>query len=198
MTPTELQVPGYITGTWTIDPVHTYIGFVIKHMMVSKVRGNFTSFSGQITTAASPLDSAVSVSIDAASIDTGNAMRDDHIRSADFFDIEHHPAITFASTGVRAGDSGFFIDGDLTIHGVTRPVTLTAETPAFGPNPQGGTKSGFSATTEINRTDFGVSYNGPIPGGGLALGENVQIVLEVEADLTVSDDTTETAAAGNA
>lgn len=176
-------IPGYVAGTWTIDPVHTHIGFVIKHMMVSKVRGQFTTFSGQIVTADNPLDSAATATVEVASIDTNNDMRDDHVRSADFFDAEHHPTMTFTSTRVRYEDGQFYIDGDLTIRGTTRPVTLTVEEFAFGPNPQGGTKAGFSATTEINRSDFGVSYNGPIPGGGMALGESVQIVLDVEADL---------------
>jgi len=183
VTTAELQIPGYVAGTWTIDTVHSHVGFVIKHMMVSKVRGHFAAFSGQITTAPAPLDSTVSVSIDATSIDTANQMRDDHIRSADFFEVENHPGITFTSTAVRLEDGEYFLDGDLTIRGTTRPVTLTVETPEFGPGPQGGTKAGFSATTEISRSDFGVSYNGPIPGGGVALGEKVQIVLEVEADL---------------
>ena len=182
-TSSEVQIPGYIAGTWTIDPVHTHIGFVIKHMMVSKVRGNFDSFSGQVIAAADPFESSVSVSIDATSINTGNSMRDDHIRSADFFDAEHHPTITFVSTGVRLNDGDFYVDGDLTIRGVTKPISLKTQTPEFGPNGQDGFKAGFSATAEIDRTDFGVSYNGPIPGGGLALSEKVQIVLEVEADL---------------
>ena len=183
MTSTDVQITGYVAGTWTIDAIHSHVGFVIKHMMVSKVRGRFATFSGQITTAPDPRDSSVSVTIDATSIDTANHMRDDHIRSVDFFEVENHPAITFASTAVRDEGGEFFIDGELTIRGTTRPVTLAVETPEFGPGPQGGTKAGFSATTEINRTDFGVSYNGPIPGGGVALGEKVQIVLEVEADL---------------
>jgi polyisoprenoid-binding protein YceI len=180
---TELQIPGYVAGTWTIDPIHSHIGFVIKHVMVSKVRGRFTAVTGEITTAYNPLDSSVTATIEATSIDTSNAMRDDHIRSADFFDAENHPTLTFTSTGVRHTHNEFLIDGDLTIRGVTKPVSLTVETPEFGANPQGGTKAGFSAATEINRTDFGVSYNGPIPGGGVALGEKVQIILEIEADL---------------
>jgi polyisoprenoid-binding protein YceI len=186
MTSTQVEIPGYVAGTWTIDPVHSYVGFVIKHMMVSKVRGHFATVSGQIVAAADPLDSSVSVTIAATSIDTNNTMRDDHIRSADFFDAEHHPEITFTSTAVRHKDGEFFIDGELSIRGTTKVVTLAVEQPEFGPNPQGGSKAGFSATTEINRTDFGVSYNGPIPGGGLALGEKVQIVLEVEADLNAA------------
>jgi polyisoprenoid-binding protein YceI len=180
---TDLQIPGYVAGTWTIDQVHTHVGFVIKHMMVSKVRGHFGAFSGQIVTADDPFASSVTASIDVASINTNNDMRDEHIRSADFFDAEHHPTMTFTSTGIRAEDDGFFLDGDLTIRGVTKPVALAIETPEFGPGPRGGMKAGFSATAEINRSDFGVSYNGPIPGGGTALGEKVQIVLDVEADL---------------
>jgi len=183
MSSTQIQIPGYVTGRWAVDPVHSYVGFVIKHMMVSKVRGRFTEIEASIVTAADPVDSSVTATIQAGSIDTNNSMRDDHIRSADFFDAASHPTLSFASTGIRHIDGQFFIDGDLTIRGATKPVTLQVETPEFGPNPQGGTKAGFSATTEINRNDFGVSYNGPIPGGGMALGDKVQIVLEIEADL---------------
>jgi polyisoprenoid-binding protein YceI len=183
MTATELQIPGFVAGRWTIDPVHSYVGFVIKHLMVSKVRGRFAEFEGEIVTAENPLDSRATATIQATSIDTSNAMRDDHIRSADFFDAGNHPTLSFTSTGVRYDDGDFLIGGNLTIRGVTKSVTLAVEMPEFGPNPQGGTKAGFSATTEINRSDFGVSYNGPIPGGGVALGEKVQIVLEIEADL---------------
>ncbi|HEY2791752.1 MAG TPA: YceI family protein [Micromonosporaceae bacterium] len=187
MTVTATEIPGYVAGTWTIDTVHSHVGFVIKHMMVSKVRGRFGTFSGEFTTAADPLASRVSVTIDATSIDTNNTMRDDHIRSADFFDADNHPTFTFVSTGVRFDDGELFIDGDLTIRGITKPVTLAAETPEFGPNPRGGMKAGISASTEINRTDFGVSYNGPIPGGGVALAEKVQIVLDIEADLKTDE-----------
>jgi polyisoprenoid-binding protein YceI len=183
MISTEVQIPGYVAGRWTIDTVHSHVGFVIKHMMVSKVRGHFSGFTGEIVTAENPLDSTVTATIEAGSIDTNNQMRDDHIRSADFFEAENYPTLTFASTGLRYEDDQYFIDGDLTIRGVTKAVTLTAETPEFGPSPQGGTKAGFSASTEIKRSEFGVSYNGPIPGGGTALGEKVQIVLEIEADL---------------
>ncbi|MDO8733204.1 MAG: YceI family protein [Actinomycetota bacterium] len=182
-TASDVQIPEYIAGTWMIDPVHTHVGFVIKHMMVSKVRGNFDTFSGEIVAADNPLESTVSVSIDAKSINTGNTMRDDHIRSADFFDAENHPTLTFTSTGIRQAGEEFFIDGDLTIRGVTKAVSLKTETPEFAQISPEKFKAGFSATAEITRTDFGVNYNGPIPGGGLALGEKVQIVLEVEADL---------------
>jgi len=177
------EVPNYSAGTWTVDNVHSYVGFTIKHMMVSKVRGRFTSFTAGFSTAANPLESTVSATIDATSIDTHNAMRDDHVRSADFFDAANHPTITFASTGIRFEDGEFLLDGELTIRGTTRPVALALDSPAFGPGPQGGLKAGFSASVEINRHDFGVSYNGPIPGGGMALGDKVQITLDIEADL---------------
>jgi polyisoprenoid-binding protein YceI len=180
---TELDIPGYVAGTWSIDPVHSHVGFVIKHIMVSKVRGRFSTFGGRIVTATNPLESSVIVTIDVSSIDTSNITRDDHVRSADFFDAEHHPTMTYVSTGVRHEDGEFFVDGELTIRGVTRPVSLAVETPEFGQNARGVTKAGFSATAQINRMDFGVSYNGPVPGGGVTLAERVQIVLDVEADL---------------
>ncbi len=110
-------------------------------------------------------------------------MRDDHIRSADFFDAADHPTITFHSSGLRFEDGEFLLDGELTIRGNTKPITLTLDSPAFGPGAQGGMKAGFSATAEINRHDFGVSYNGPIPGGGSVLGDKVQLTLDIEADL---------------
>lgn len=183
MTFTEVQIPGYLAGTWQIDPTHSHVGFMIKHMMVSKVRGHFTSFRGQIVTAPEPLRSSVTATIDASSIDTGNEGRDDHVRSADFFAADQHPTLNFRSTAVRYENGDFIIDGVLTICGVTRPVTLALETPLFQATSDGGGKVGFSATTEISRSDYGVSYNGPLPGGGTALGEKVQIVLEIEADL---------------
>jgi polyisoprenoid-binding protein YceI len=133
-----LQVPGYLAGTWTIDPIHSHVGFVIKHLMVSKVRGHFTAFTGEITTADNLLDSSVSATIEATSIDTSNSMRDDHIRSADFFDAENHPALTFVSSGLRQAGGEFFLDGNLTIRGITKAVTLALETPEFGATPGAG------------------------------------------------------------
>lgn len=182
-TPALPEIPNYAVGKWTVDTVHSYVGFTIKHMMVSKVRGRFTALSAEFTTAENPLESTVSATIEATSIDTHNEMRDNHIRSADFFDAENHPAITFTSSGIRFEDGEFFIDGELSIRGTAKQVTLALDEPAFGPGPQGGTKAGFSASLEIDRHDFGVSYNGPIPGGGMALGDRVQITLDIEADL---------------
>ena len=184
MSSTAVEIPGYVAGTWAIDPVHSEVSFTVRHMMVSKVRGRFDTFEGTIVTAANPLDSSVTASVDLSSINTGQEQRDAHIRSADFFEVEKHPFMTFASTGVRVDGSNFLLDGDLTLKGVTKPTTFKLEVNGFGPDAYGGTRSGFSATGEINRHDFGVSYNGPIPGGGVAVSEKVTITLEVEGVLS--------------
>jgi len=183
------EIPGYVTGKWAIDTVHSHVGFTVKHMMVSKVRGQFNIFDGEFVTADDPLKSSVTARIDLRSIDTNNEQRDNHIRSADFFEVETHPEMTYRSTGIRRDPdgAGFIIDGDLTLRGVTRQVPLELEIEGFGPDPFGGTRSGFSATGEINRTDFGVSYNGPIPGGGTVVSEKVQITLDIEAVLQTED-----------
>ena len=179
MTETAVEIPGYVAGTWTIDPVHSEVSFVVRHMMVSKVRGRFDKFEGTIVTAEDPLQSSVNATVDLSSVNTGEPNRDNHIRSADFFEVESHPTLTFHSTGVRPDGDNFLLDGDLTIRGTTRPVTLKLEVNGFGPDAYGGTRAGFSATGEINRNDFGVSYNGPIPGGGVAVSEKVTITLVV-------------------
>lgn len=185
MTSPTVEIPGYIAGTWQIDPVHSEVSFVVRHMMVSKVRGRFDTFEGTIVTAPNPLDSTVNASIDLSSVNTGQEQRDGHIRSADFFEVDKHPHMTFRSTGVRDTGGGFLLDGDLTLKGVTKPITLELEINGFGPDSQGGTRVGFSALGEINRMDFGVSFNGPIPGvpGGVAVSDKVTITLEVEGIL---------------
>jgi polyisoprenoid-binding protein YceI len=185
MTETAVEIPGYVAGTWTIDPVHSEVSFVVRHMMVSKVRGRFDKFDGTITTAAQPLASTVTAEVDLSSVNTGNETRDNHIRSADFFHVEKHPTMTFRSTGIRPDGDDFLLDGDLTLRGTTRPVTFRLEVNGFGPDPYGGTRVGFSATTEINRNDWGVSYNGKIPGSDTAvvLSDKVTINLEIEAAL---------------
>lgn len=179
----DIQVPGYIVGTWKIDPTHSYVGFTVKHMMVSKVRGKFASFEGSITTAAQPLESVVTATIDADSVDTGNETRDEHVRSEDFLWAAKYPTLNFTSTGLRNDGEQFYIDGDLTIRGVTRRVTLSVEVPQFVALDEGSFKAGFSATTEINRSEFGVTFNGVIPGTGVTVGERVQISLDIEAEL---------------
>lgn len=176
-------IPGYVAGTWTIDPVHSEIGFNVRHMMVAKVRGRFRTFSGEIVTAENPLDSSVTAEIDLASIDTGAEQRDNHIRSADFFEVETHPTMTFRSTGVRADGDDYVLDGDLTLKGVTKQVPFALELNGFGPDAYGGTRAGFTATAEINRRDFGVNFSAPMETGGAVVADKINIHLEIEAVL---------------
>ncbi|HEY7137065.1 MAG TPA: YceI family protein [Acidimicrobiia bacterium] len=177
------QVPGYVAGTWTIDPSHSEVGFAVRHLMVSKVRGKFTSFEGHIVTGEDPLASSVTASVDLASIDTGTEQRDEHIRSADFFEVEANRTMTYRSTGIRPDGDDFVLEGELTLKGVTRPVPLALELNGFGDDPWGGTRVGFSARGEINRSDFGISWNAALEGGGVVVGDKVQIHLEIEAVL---------------
>jgi polyisoprenoid-binding protein YceI len=181
----SVDIPGYVAGTWAIDPVHSEVSFTVRHMMVSKVRGRFDKFEGTIVTGEDPLSSTVTASVDLTSINTGQEQRDAHIRSADFFEVEKYPAMTFASTAIKAGEEGFILEGDLTLKGVTKSVAFNLEVNGFGPDAYGGTRGGFSAETRINRHDFGVDFNGPIPGvpGGVAVSENVTINLEIEGVL---------------
>jgi polyisoprenoid-binding protein YceI len=180
---TTTSIPGYLAGTWDIDTSHSDVSFTVRHMMVSKVRGRFGVFSGEIVTGENLTDSSVTATIDATSIDTNNEQRDGHIRSADFFDVENHPEWTFRSTGVRVDDGDLAVDGELTIKGVTRPVTLALEVNGFGPDAWGGTRAGFSASTTIDRNDFGVDIKMPLDGGGVVVGDKVQINLEIEGVL---------------
>jgi polyisoprenoid-binding protein YceI len=177
------SIPGYVAGTWTIDPVHSEVGFSVRHMMVSKVRGRFNTFSGEIVTGKTPADSSVTAEIDLASIITGNEQRDAHIRSADFFEVETYPKMTFRSTGVRVDGGDYILDGELTLKGVTRTVPLRLELNGFGEDPYGGTRAGFTATAEINRGDFNVSFNAPMQNGGVVVSDKVNISLEIEAVL---------------
>jgi polyisoprenoid-binding protein YceI len=185
MSSTAVEIPGYVAGTWAIDPVHSEVSFTVRHMMVSKVRGRFDSFEGTIVTGTDPLASVVTASVDMSSISTGQEQRDAHIRSADFFEVEKYPVMTFVSTGVRADGGDLLLDGDLTLKGVTKPVTFQLEVNGIGPDAYGGTRIGFSATGEINRTEFGVDFNGPVPGvsGGVIVSDKVTISLEIEAVL---------------
>ncbi len=178
---TETGIPGYEAATWTIDPVHSEVGFSVRHMMVSKVRGRFTNFSGEIVTGADPLQSSVTAEIDLSSIDTGQEQRDNHIRSADFFEVETYPTMTYHSTGVRVEDGEYVLDGELTLKGVTRNVPLRLELNGFGADPYGGYRAGFTATGEINRRDFNVSFNAPLSNGGVVVADKIQLQLEIEA-----------------
>jgi polyisoprenoid-binding protein YceI len=180
---TAISIPGYITGTWTIDPVHSDVSFTVRHMMVSKVRGKFHGVSGSIVLAEDPQASAVTADIDVASIDTGNEQRDEHIRSADFFEVAKYPKMTFRSTSVRADGDGYIVTGDLTLHGTTKQVDLELEVNGFTKDPFGGTRAGFTATTQINRRDFGITIDMPMDGGGAVVGDKIQVLLEIEAVL---------------
>jgi polyisoprenoid-binding protein YceI len=177
-------IPGYRTGTWQIDTVHSDVTFTVRHMMVSKVRGQFTGFEGTVVTAENPLESSVTAAIQLNSIDTRNEQRDNHIRSADFFDVEQYPTMTYRSTGVAAnGDGTWTVEGELSLHGVTKNVPLHLELNGFTADPYGGQRAGFSATTEINRRDFGIDISLPMDGGGVVVGDKVSISLEIEAVL---------------
>jgi polyisoprenoid-binding protein YceI len=178
-----VTIPGYVAGTWTIDPVHSDVSIVARHFMVSKVRGHFREFSGTITTGESPLDSQVTATINASSIDTNNDQRDGHIRSADFLDVENHAEIAFTSTALRRHGADFKLDGNLTLHGVTRPITLDLELSGFGPDAYGGTRVGLSAKGSVLRSDFDMSFHPMMETGGAVVSDKLDIHIEIEAAL---------------
>jgi polyisoprenoid-binding protein YceI len=171
---------GLTAGNWSIDPAHSEVTFSIRHLM-SKVRGSFTDFSGRVDVAEDVFASTATAEITTASVDTRNADRDGHLRSAEILDVENHPIMKFATTGVRAEGGAYLVDGELTIRGVTRPVTLEAEFNGVGEDPWGGIRAGFTATTSINRKDFGLEFNVPMQGDRVLLGDKVDIQLEIQA-----------------
>jgi polyisoprenoid-binding protein YceI len=180
---TDTRIPGYVVGTWDIDPVHSDVSFTVRHMMVSKVRGRLGAFTGEIVTQPQFTDSTVTASVESASIDTGNEQRDGHLRSPDFFHVENHPTWTFRSTAIRPDGDDHVLEGELTVKGVTRPVSFALEVNGFGPDAYGGTRAGFTATTTISRADFGVDISLPLDGGGVVVSDKVAITLEIEAVL---------------
>jgi len=169
------------TGTWTIDTTHTTVDFKVRHLMAAKVRGSFKTFSGTIDVADRIADSSVKVSIDAASIDTGTSDRDNHLRSPDFLDVENYPTLEFVSTAVRETGDGYAVDGELTIRGETRPVTLDMEYSGVVQDPWGNEKAVFSASTKTNREDWGLTWNAPLEAGGWLVGKEITIEIELEA-----------------
>lgn len=174
-----------LPGKWEIDQAHTVVGFSVRHLMVAKVRGYFGSFSGTILVGETPEDSTVEVTIDAGSIDTREAQRDAHLRSPDFFDVENHPELSFRSTGFRrTGNRTFELPGELTIRGVTHPVVLNTDYEGVIADPDAGTRIGFSASTEIDREQWGLTWNQALETGGVLVGKKVKIELEVEAIYT--------------
>ena len=182
-TTTTLDVPGYKAGTWVLDPAHSEVTFSVRHMMISKVRGEFGLKSATIEAPANPLEAKVTASVDAASISTGDQNRDNHLRSADFFDVETYPTIDFVSTGVRYEGGDFLVDGDLTMHGVTKPVTFELEFGGFGTDPYGNYKAGATAKTVVNREDFGLTWNAALESGGVLVGKDVTITLDLQGSI---------------
>jgi len=179
---TALATPGLSTGTWVIDPVHSTVGFTVRHLMVSKVRGTFEDFSGQITIAEDGTPSVQSeIAVD--SVNTKNEQRDGHIKSADFFEVEKFPKATFTSTSVRSKGDAFILEGDFTLHGITKKIELELEVNGVNPGMGNGPVAGFEATTVINRKDFGISIDMPLEGGGAVVGDKITINLEIEAGL---------------
>ena len=178
------NAPGPTTTTWNIDPVHTTVEFKVRHMMITNVKGQFTGVTGVLTLDEENItNSHAEASIDAASINTREADRDTHLKSADFLDVEKFPTLTFSSTSViRKGDGELQVEGDLTIHGVTRKVVFAVEGPtAPGKDPWGNTRIGWTATTKIKRGDFGLTWNAALETGGILVGDEVTITFDVEA-----------------
>lgn len=180
---TTLTAPRTATTTWNLDPVHSVAEFKVKHMMISNVKGQFTGITGVLKFDENDVANAsIEASIDATSINTRDAQRDAHLKSADFFDVEKFPALTFRSTRVEpTGDGELAVTGDLTIHGVSREVVFKVEGPtAPGKDPWGNTRVGLSAVTKINRKDFGLTWNAALETGGILVGEEVTITLDVQ------------------
>jgi polyisoprenoid-binding protein YceI len=177
--------PDYKVGTWTLDPSHSEISFTVKHLMITKVRGVFEIFDVTIVTAEDPKDSTIEATVDVASVKTGVEARDNHLRTSDFFLVEEHPTMTFTSTSIdgdlASGD--FTVTGDLKLRGVTQPVVLKGEFGGLVEDPYGNTKAGASASTKINRHDFGVSWNSALEAGGVTLGDEVTINLDLQVVL---------------
>lgn len=178
-----VDIPGYRPGTWVLDPSHSEVTFSVRHMMISKVRGAFGIKSATLIAPENPLETKVEANVDVASIDTNDEGRDAHLRSEDFFDVENHPNMEFVSTGARYDDGEFLVDGDLTIRGVTKPVTFELEFGGFGQDPFGDYKAGASATTVINREDFGLTWNAALESGGILVGKDITINLDLQGSL---------------
>jgi polyisoprenoid-binding protein YceI len=176
-------IPGYIAGTWVLDPTHSEVSFTVRHLAISKVRGSFKKIDATVVTAENPEDSTITASIDVASIDTNNPDRDGHLRTGDFFLVEEYPTIDFVSTGLDHDGEDFVLTGDLTIRGVTKPVTIKGEFTGVITDPYGQTKAGASGSLKVNRQDFGVSWNAALETGGFMLADEVSISLEAEFTL---------------
>jgi polyisoprenoid-binding protein YceI len=168
-------------GTWQVDVSHSSVGFVARHLMITKVRGHFTEFSGALEITPDPLQSSLVASVDLASVDTGDAGRDEHLRSADFFGAEHSGAMAFVSTGVKEKGDHYALLGDLTIGEQQHPVEFDLEFEGVSTDPWGNTKAGFTATTEISRKQWGLEWNVALDTGGVLVGDKVRIELDIQA-----------------
>ena len=168
------------TGTWALDPIHSSVNFWVRHLMVSKVRGTFDQFSGAITVAEDGTPS-VRAEIAVGSVNTRNEQRDAHLKNADFFDVENHPTATFVSTAVRRDGDNYILDGDFTLKGVTKPISLALEFNGVNPGMGHGEVAGFDASVVLNRKDFGIDFDAPLETGGTVVGDKVTITLEIEA-----------------
>jgi polyisoprenoid-binding protein YceI len=173
------QLNGLVPGSWTFDPAHSEVGFSVRHAGISKVRGTFTEADAQLTVGEQVEDSTLTATVQMASIDTKNADRDAHVRSADFFDVEQHPTMTFTSTSVAVAGEELTITGELTIKGTTRTVELATEFNGVVVDPFGVTRGGFSAETTISRKDFGITWNAALEAGGVLVSDKVTITLDV-------------------
>ncbi|HTN55704.1 MAG TPA: YceI family protein [Microbacterium sp.] len=179
----SIEIPGYRPGTWVLDPSHSEVTFSVRHMMISKVRGTFGMKEATLVAPENPLEAQVEAKVDVTSIDTKDENRDAHLRSADFFDTDAFPTMEFASTGARIENGDFFVDGDLTIRGITKPVSFEFEFGGFGKDPYGNYKAGASAKTVINREDFGLTWNAALETGGVLVGKEITIGLDLQGAL---------------
>lgn len=173
----------YIAGTWKIDPTHSDLTFSVRHLAISKVRGSFETFDVTIVTGESPTDISVEATVDVASVNTNQKDRDNHLRTSDFFKADEFPTLTFTSTGITIDGDDFTLVGDLTLRGVTKSVSLKGEFGGIVTDGYGQTKAGFTASTKINRKDFGVNWNAALEGGGFTLGDDVSINVELQVVL---------------
>lgn len=177
--PTDAAVP---TGTWVVDPNHSTVAFAVRHMGIATVRGHFAEFEGRFAFGADPTSAKASGTVKAASVDTNQPQRDEHLRSADFFDAETYPDIVFESTGITpAGAGAFDVTGNLTIHGVTNPITLRATLGGTGTDPEGNERLGVEVTGELSRADFGMTFHQALGGGNMLVGDTVKLSLDISA-----------------
>ena len=175
------QLSDLTPGVWNVDPAHSTIGFTARHLMVTKVRGRFQGFTGSITVADNPHNSSVTASVEMGTVSTGDDGRDGHIKSADFFDVEKFPTMTFVSTGIAQDGGDYELTGDLTIKDVTKTVAFALEFEGVATDPWGNTKAGFTAETDISRKDWGLEWNMALEAGGVVVSDKIKITLDIQA-----------------